>query len=152
MSDPTEWADGLRVKQGKDRLCDPQPLMTNGRQFTLGSGAPIWTAYEVMVFWVLANGYAPMLTWAALPVWSVALSQVIPIRESFCFHWIHRLLHLPRFYKHGYGLHHQMHHRYFACHYGALEIRWNRLFGSSHDGTAAADAKIKERRKKRAGS
>jgi len=42
--------------------------------------------------------------------------------------------------------HHQMHHRYFECNYGSLEIPWDKLFGSFHDGTAAADARIKERR------
>jgi len=48
--------------------------------------------------------------------------------------------------------HHQMHHRYFECNYGSLEIPWDKFFGSFHDGTAAADVKIKERRKKMMGT
>ena len=44
--------------------------------------------------------------------------------------------------------HHQMHHRYFECNYGSLEIPWDKLFGSFHDGTAEADARMKERRKR----
>lgn len=44
--------------------------------------------------------------------------------------------------------HHQMHHRYFECNYGSLEMPWDKLFGSFHDGTVEADARIKERRKR----
>ncbi len=44
--------------------------------------------------------------------------------------------------------HHQMHHRYFECNYGSLEIPWDKWFGSFHDGTAAANEKMQERRKR----
>lgn len=47
--------------------------------------------------------------------------------------------------------HHQMHHRYFECNYGSLEIPWDKLFGSFHDGTAAGRAKMAARRKRLAG-
>ena len=42
--------------------------------------------------------------------------------------------------------HHQMHHRYFECNYGSLEVPWDKVFGSFHDGTVEADERIKERR------
>ena len=42
--------------------------------------------------------------------------------------------------------HHQMHHRYFECNYGSLEIPWDVVFGSFHDGTPAAHKKMKARR------
>ncbi|WP_027256658.1 sterol desaturase family protein [Leisingera aquimarina] len=219
--------------QGKRLRYDPRPLMKNGRQFTLGgqirdnvfwtmtSGVFFWTAYEVLMFWAMANGYAPMITWAAHPVWFVALFWLIPIWESFYFYWIHRLLHVPFFFKRVHALHHrninvgpwsgmsmhpvehliflgsvlihwvvaahpvhilyhlqfnvltaatthtgfegllmkgrnrlslgtfhhQMHHRYFECNYGSLEVPWDKVFGSFHDGTVEADAVMKERRK-----
>ncbi len=225
------------TKQGQRLKYDPRPLMKNGRQFTLGgqirdnmfwtlaSGVTIWTAYEVLLLWAMANGYAPMLTWAAHPVWFIALFFLIPIWESFYFYWIHRLLHVPFLYKHVHALHHrninvgpwsglsmhpvehviflgsvlihfvvaahpihilfhlqyyaltaatthtgfegmvvkdknrlklgtfhhQMHHRYFECNYGSLEIPWDRLFGSFHDGTQNADARIKARRQRMQG-
>jgi len=44
--------------------------------------------------------------------------------------------------------HHQMHHRYFECNYGSLEIPWDKWFGSFHNGTLQADKAIKERRKR----
>ena len=221
------------TKQGRTLKYDPRPLMKNGKQFTwggqvrdnmfwtLGSGVAIWTAYEVLMFWAMANGFAPVLTWAANPVWFIALFLLIPIWESFYFYWIHRLLHVPFLYRHVHALHHrninvgpwsglsmhpvehviylgtvlihwvvaahpvhilfhlqyytltaatthtgfealsvggkkrlalgtfhhQMHHRYFECNYGSLEIPWDKMFGSFHDGTPEANARIKERRK-----
>ncbi|KIN73736.1 C-5 sterol desaturase [Sulfitobacter guttiformis KCTC 32187] len=240
----TAVAGGLHLyfysftKQGKELRYDPRPLMKNGRQFTLGgqikdnvfwtlaSGVTVWTTYEVLMFWALANGYAPLLTWAAHPVWFVVMFWAIPVWESFYFYWIHRFLHIPFFYKHIHALHHrninvgpwsglsmhpvehviflgsvlihwvvaahpvhilfhlqyyaltavtthtgfeglvvkdkkrlalgtfhhQMHHRYFECNYGSLEIPWDKLFGSFHDGTSRADALMKERRKRMMGS
>ncbi|MGI9406609.1 MAG: sterol desaturase family protein [Hyphomicrobiaceae bacterium] len=47
--------------------------------------------------------------------------------------------------------HHQMHHRYFECNYGGLEMPWDKWFGSFHDGTAEAGERMKERRKRMAG-
>ena len=220
------------TKQGKELRYDARPLLKKGRQFTLGaqvrdnmfwtlaSGVTIWTAYEVLMFWAMANGYAPMLTWAANPVWFVALFFLVPVWESFYFYWIHRFLHIPFLYKHVHALHHrnvnvgpwsglsmhpvehviylgtvlihwvvaahpvhilfhlqyytlsaatthcgfeglvvkdqnrlnlgtfhhQMHHRYFECNYGSLEIPWDKLFGSFHDGTSASHERIQKRR------
>lgn len=222
------------ARQGERLKYDSRPLKSSGKQFVLGrqtrdnifwtlaSGVTVWTAYEVLMFWALANGYAPMLTWALHPLWFVALFLLIPVWESFYFYWIHRLLHLPFLYKHVHVLHHrninvgpwsglsmhpiehviflgsvlihwvvashpvhilfhlqyyaltaatthsgfegllvkdrnrlrlgtfhhQMHHRYFECNYGSLDIPWDKLFGSFHDGTAASNDRIKERRKR----
>ena len=47
---------------------------------------------------------------------------------------------------------HQMHHRYFECNYGTLEMPWDRWFGSFHDGTPKANEKIRERRRRLMGS
>ena len=46
------------------------------------------------------------------------------------------------------NFHHQMHHRYFECNYGTLEIPWDRYFGSYHDGTEASHEAFLERRQK----
>ncbi len=220
--------------QGQRLKYDARPLMVSGKQFTLGgqirdnmfwtlaSGVTIWTGYEVLIFWAMGNGVAPVLTWGQSPVWFVALFLLIPLWESFHFYWIHRLIHLPFLYKHVHSLHHrnvnvgpwsgmsmhpaehliylsaglivlvvpaapvhvlflmqyltltaatthtgfagmllkdknrlklgtfhhQMHHRYFECNYGSLEIPWDKLFGSFHDGTPEANARLKQRRKR----
>ncbi len=44
--------------------------------------------------------------------------------------------------------HHQMHHRYFECNYGSLEVPWDKFFGSFHDGTVEANEQMRERRKR----
>ena len=43
--------------------------------------------------------------------------------------------------------HHQMHHRYFECNYGNLEVPWDKVFGSYRDGTEEAHERMKERRR-----
>lgn len=219
-------------KQGKKLRYDARPLMKNGKQFSFGgqirdnmfwtlvSGVTVWTLYEALIFWAMANGYAPMITWGTNPIWFVVLFLAIPIWESFYFYWIHRMLHIPFLYRHVHALHHrntnvgpwsglsmhpiehiiylgtvlihfivaahpihilfhmqyytltavtthcgfeglfiknqnrlklgtfhhQMHHRYFECNYGSLEIPWDTFFGSFHDGTPAAHDKMKARR------
>lgn len=221
-------AQGLKLKY------DPRPLMVNGRQFTLGgqlrdnmfwtlgTGVLIWTAYEVVLIWSLANGYAPLITWAAHPVWFVAVFFLIPIWESLYFYVIHRVIHIPFLYRHVHYLHHrninvgpwsgmsmhpieqaiflgsvfihllvgahpvhilfhlqyyfltamtthtgfqgllikdknrlalgtfhhQMHHRYFECNYGSLEVPFDKWFGTFHDGTVEANERMQERRKR----
>jgi sterol desaturase/sphingolipid hydroxylase (fatty acid hydroxylase superfamily) len=44
--------------------------------------------------------------------------------------------------------HHQLHHRFFECNYGTLEMPWDKWFGSFHDGTDEANEQIKERRRR----
>ncbi|MEL6219176.1 MAG: sterol desaturase family protein [Pseudomonadota bacterium] len=47
---------------------------------------------------------------------------------------------------------HQLHHRYFECNYGTVEMPWDRWFGSLHDGSGAATAETKARRAKMYGA
>lgn len=219
--------------QGKQLKFDPRPLMVNGKQFTLGgqirdnmfwtlgTGVFIWTTYEAVLFWALSNGYMPLITFAANPVWFVALFFLIPVWESFFFYAIHRLIHIPFLYRHIHYLHHrninvgpwsgmsqhpveqmiflgsvfihlligahpvhilfhlqyyfltamtthtgfqgllvkdknrlalgtfhhQMHHRYFECNYGSLEVPWDKWMGTFHDGTVEANERMQERRR-----
>ena len=43
---------------------------------------------------------------------------------------------------------HYLHHKYFECNYGGDTVFMDKWFGSFHDGTPAADALMKERRKR----
>lgn len=189
--------------------------------WTLASGVPIWTAYEVLMMWAMANGYTPILTWTENPIWFIALFFVIPLWESFYFYWIHRFLHAPSIYKNIHSLHHrntnvgpwsglsmhpvehilflgsvlihfiavaspvhiiyhlqyyalssvtthtgfsgflmknknilalgtyhhQLHHRYFECNYGSLELPFDKWFGTFHTGTKQSHEAFKQRRK-----
>jgi lathosterol oxidase len=42
---------------------------------------------------------------------------------------------------------HQLHHRYFECNYGTVEMPWDRWFGSYHDGTGQATEEARARKK-----
>ncbi len=188
--------------------------------WSLGSGVAFWTGYEALMFWAMANGYAPHLAWADNPLWFAVLFFLTPVWISFHFYWIHRWLHWPPLYRLAHALHHrninvgpwsglsmhpiehllflssilihfllaahplhilfhmqhqaltaatshtgfegvllgdknrlalgtfhhQMHHRYFECNYGNLEVPWDKWFGSFHDGTDEANQKMMKRR------
>ena len=45
--------------------------------------------------------------------------------------------------------HHQIHHRYFEVNYGNLDVPWDKLFGSFHDGTEAGKEMMRDRLKSR---
>lgn len=106
-------------RQGNDLKHDIRELKGKGRPYTfnnqlidnivwtLASGVTFWTAYEVLMFWGLANGYAPMLQWADNPVWFVMLFLLTPLWISFHFYWIHRGLH----WRPLFNIAHKLHHR-----------------------------------------
>lgn len=224
-----------RYRRQGDRLkYDPRPLAKTGRMFTfngqvldnmfwtLASGVTVWTGYEALMFWAMANGYAPSLRFADSPVWFVLMIFLTPLWISFHFYWIHRWLHWPPLYRLAHAVHHrnvnvgpwsglsmhplehlmffssvlihwlvaahpihilfhmqhqaltaatshtgfegllvkdknrlalgtfhhQMHHRYFECNYGNLEVPWDKWFGSFHDGGAEAHERMKQRRRR----
>ena len=223
------------AKQGSALKYDKRPFPRKGRMFdfddqlrdnmfwTLASGVTIWSGYEILFWWSMANGYVATITFTSNPIWFVAIFFLIPVWESFYFYWMHRVLHTRLFYRfHAlhhrntdigpwsglsmhpiehlmyfgsvlvhfaiashpvhiifhlmfYGLyaitthtgfegllskgrkrlhlgnfHHQIHHRYFECNYGTLDVPWDKLFGSWHDGTNKGKEKMKQRLKDRA--
>ncbi len=221
-------------KQRQKLKFDPREMLPRGKKFTfnsqlwdnvfwtLASGVTFWTAYEVLMLWAMANGYAPTISWQHHPLLIIALLFLTPVWISFHFYWIHRWLHWPPLYRFAHSLHHrntnvgpwsglsmhpletalffssvlvhflvaahpvnilfhmfhqgitaatshtgfegllvrdknrlslgnfhhQMHHRYFECNYGNLEVPWDKAFGSFHDGTEESHARFKERRRR----
>ncbi|MFK7874878.1 MAG: sterol desaturase family protein [Paracoccaceae bacterium] len=220
--------------QGLAKKYDPRPFPRKGKMFThgdqlrdnitwaLGSGVPIWSGLEILMWMGLAQGWIAHMSFADNPIWFFGFFLFLPIWESFYFYWIHRLLHWGPFYKfhalhhrntdvgpwsglsmhpiehlmffgsvlihfvlpthelhlvfhllfyalyatvthtgheglwvkgakrlHLGNFHHQMHHRYFECNYGTLEIPWDKLFGTFHDGTQAAKQRMHDRLKAR---
>ncbi len=75
--------------------------------WTLASGLPMWTAYEVITLWMFANGHLSVLKFSRNPVWFVALMLLIPLIREFHFHWVHRMIHWPPLYKWVHSLHHR---------------------------------------------
>ncbi|MFC6636004.1 hypothetical protein [Sulfitobacter sediminilitoris] len=77
------WFHKYRL-QGSQMKYDPRPFPRKGRMFsfddqvkdnmfwTLASGVTIWSGFEALFWWMLANGYAPSTTFDATPIWFVA--------------------------------------------------------------------------------
>ncbi|WP_298840417.1 sterol desaturase family protein [uncultured Roseobacter sp.] len=219
--------------QDKRTKYDPRDLARDNGIFTfrnqvadnvfwsLASGVTQWTIAQWLVFWAMANGWAPSFLFPENPVWFVLMFPLLVIWSSFHFYWVHRLLHVPALYKIAHALHHrnvnvgpwsgismhpvehflfytnflihlvvpshpihvlfhgymqsvhpvfshsgfdqlvvrererakmgdffhQLHHRYFECNYGTVEMPWDRWFGSFHDGSEQATAETRARKK-----
>jgi sterol desaturase/sphingolipid hydroxylase (fatty acid hydroxylase superfamily) len=75
--------------------------------WSLASGVPIWTAWEVLTLWLFANGNIPWLAWSDNPVWFVAWMLLIPLFRDIHFYAVHRLIHVSWLYKPVHSLHHR---------------------------------------------
>ena len=74
--------------------------------WTCASAVPVWTAYEVITFWLYANKKLPYLDFQAHPVYFVLLFLLIPFWREFHFYLIHRLIHWKPLYEKVHYLHH----------------------------------------------
>ena len=113
------WFFYMRRAQGDRLKYDPRDLMIRGKQFTFGgqvrdnmfwslsSGVGIWTAYEVLMFWAMGNGYAPLLSPADHPILFALWFLLTPVWISFHFYWVHRALHWGPLYRLAHALHHR---------------------------------------------
>lgn len=75
--------------------------------WSLVSGVPIWTAWEVVTLWLMASGRVPWISWDEHPVWFVVLMLLIPLYREVHFYAVHRLIHWPPLYQAVHALHHR---------------------------------------------
>ena len=75
--------------------------------WTCGSGAIIWTAWQVGLMWAYGNELLPSLDYANHPVWTVILFPLIVVWFAFHFYVFHRLLHTQPLYKFVHAIHHR---------------------------------------------
>jgi sterol desaturase/sphingolipid hydroxylase (fatty acid hydroxylase superfamily) len=75
--------------------------------WSIGSGLPIWTAYEAVTLWLFANGYIPFVSWESHPYYFVALMVLVPLIREVHFYLIHRMIHWPPLYRTVHKLHHK---------------------------------------------
>lgn len=189
--------------------------------WSIASGVTVWTVYEVLYFWGVANSVIPTLGFTENPIAFICWLMILPVMASAHFYLIHRLLHWPPLFKRVHKLHHnnihigpwsgmamhpvehiiyissvlihfiiashpvilllhlysrcmgpafshsgfekllikdktltesadfhhQLHHKYFECNYGTVDMPWDRWFGSVHDGSEEATNAVKERRR-----
>ncbi len=105
-------------KRGDNSKYSPRWQSTNGSTFlwndqvydnvfwACASAVPIWTAYEVLTFWLYANNKIPYLDFQKHPVWFVAMFLLIPFWRELHFYFIHRLIHWKPLYNKIHYLHH----------------------------------------------
>jgi sterol desaturase/sphingolipid hydroxylase (fatty acid hydroxylase superfamily) len=75
--------------------------------WTVASAVPIWTLYEVLSLWAQANGYIPVVSWQAHPVYCSLLMFIIPMFSGeIHFYVTHRLIHWRPLYRTVHYLHH----------------------------------------------
>jgi ferredoxin-NADP reductase/sterol desaturase/sphingolipid hydroxylase (fatty acid hydroxylase superfamily) len=74
--------------------------------WTCVSGVPVWTAYEVLTFWLYANDKIPYLDFREQPVYFIILFLLVPFWREFHFYLIHRLIHWKPLYNKIHYLHH----------------------------------------------
>lgn len=112
----------VKKSQGDNLRYSTKPFATNSKRFkfkdqvhdnmfhTLVSGVPVFTAYEVVTYWLFANNYIgffsldnPIAFWG----WFVVLALLAPIVHTVHFYFGHRLLHVKFLYRHFHSLHHR---------------------------------------------
>jgi len=113
------WYFYIKRAQGKRLKFDHRDQTKNNRLWkfadqvqdnmfwSLTSGVAQLTAFQALIMWAMANGYAPTISATSSPVWFVLCLLLLPIWSAFHFYWVHRLLHVPFLYKHVHSLHHK---------------------------------------------
>ena len=91
----------------------PGKLFMFGRQDldniarTMLSGVPIWTAWQVLIFWLWANDIGPWVGLMENPLWLALFVLLIPPLHELHFYCVHRLIHTPWLYRHVHSVHHK---------------------------------------------
>ncbi len=77
--------------------------------WSLFSAVPIWTGYEVLLWWSFANGYIlfPINDWLSNPIYFFFILAATPLWQHFHFYLTHRLTHWKPLYKWVHYLHHK---------------------------------------------
>lgn len=142
------WHLRLYVRKAQDtRTKYNAKFPGDSRRFTFGnqtrdnvfwslvSGVPIATAFEVVGLWLFASGRIPWLRWADHPIWIVVIMLLVPIWRELHFYAIHRMIHVPALYKTVHSLHHRnvnpgpwsglsMHPLEHVGYFSAMAIHW----------------------------
>ena len=103
--------------------------------WSLASGLPIWTAWEVVTLWLFASGKIAWIDIGDHPIWFVALMLLVPLFRELHFYAVHRLIHWPPLYKAVHSLHHRntnpgpwsglsMHPVEHLLYFSAVAIHW----------------------------
>ena len=111
----------LRRSQGDRLRFTTKPFSKDNKRFKFGNqvrdnvfhtlmyGVPVFTAYEVLSYWLFANGYLGLFDLSssiAFWIWFGVMLVLGPFIHAFHFYLGHRLLHSRLLYQHCHSLHH----------------------------------------------
>ncbi|WP_456724866.1 sterol desaturase family protein [Bradyrhizobium sp. USDA 4350] len=74
--------------------------------WTMCSGVPVWTAYEVFTWWMFANGYIHYVEFGEHPIYFVTWMLLVPLWRELHFYVIHRVIHMGPLYRIIHKVHH----------------------------------------------
>lgn len=76
--------------------------------YTLVSGAPFATAWEIGIRMAAANGWtAPDITLGSNPIWFLLFFPLLTVWQGTHFYFLHRFLHWPPLYRQVHSVHHR---------------------------------------------
>ncbi|SFL70580.1 sterol desaturase family protein [Shimia aestuarii] len=113
------WWLYMRKGQGMQKKFDKRDLTRKNGVFTfdnqvldniwwtLGSAMTVATVYQWLIFWIMANGWVPVITFGDAPVFFLIWMALIPMWSGLHFYWVHRLEHHPKLYRHVHAVHHR---------------------------------------------
>jgi sterol desaturase/sphingolipid hydroxylase (fatty acid hydroxylase superfamily) len=96
-----------REKHGKSRKFSFRNQVWDNMFWSLASGTTIWSIYEVLYFWGVANDVIPSLSLGEYSIVFLIWILAIPVLTSSHFYFIHRLLHWLPLYRAVHRLHHR---------------------------------------------
>jgi lathosterol oxidase len=91
----------------KNRLWNFANQVHDNMFWSLGSGVLQVTMLQVLIMWLMSNGYVPTISPTSNPFMFIAGLVMLPIWSAFHFYWVHRLLHVPFLYNGVHALHHR---------------------------------------------
>ena len=112
------WYLFIHKGQGKKLKYDSREEMEKSKKFSFNdqlkdnifwsmtSGVAVWSVYEVLYYWGVANGVIPVLKFPDHAGWILLWFLVLPMFLSTHFYFIHRFLHWPPIYFRFHRQHH----------------------------------------------
>jgi sterol desaturase/sphingolipid hydroxylase (fatty acid hydroxylase superfamily) len=75
--------------------------------YSLASGVPIASAYEILMRWLFANDAVSGITFSENWVWFILAFPFLALFQSLHFYLIHRFIHWPPLYRRVHSVHHR---------------------------------------------
>jgi sterol desaturase/sphingolipid hydroxylase (fatty acid hydroxylase superfamily) len=102
----TDWKHSSRWLARDNRLFLFRDQTLDNLFWMLCGAVPIWSAYEVLTMWMIANGYIPYVSIEEHPVYFVVLMCLVPLIRDIHYYAVHRISHWGPIYRWVHYLHH----------------------------------------------